>query len=180
MTMRRVEWIDIAKGFLILLVVFGHLNATKWFPKLDGTIKWIYTFHMMAFFMLSGMVFNAKNNFKLFFMHKCKTLLVPYVIFSALGLFGIVKQFLNNKDIIDFAANVGRTYLYGEGMWFLCSLFIVEVIAYFLAKIKKCKGLLLVGLILIGGGITNMSEWNSHLNVTCRYMQLQDFIQGCC
>lgn len=158
MTKGRIEWIDVAKGTLILLVVFGHLNATKWFPQLDGTIKWIYTFHMMAFFMLSGMVFNSNKNFKFFLINKCKTLLIPYVIFSVLGLLGIVRQFLNNKDLFDFAANIVRTYFYGEGMWFLCSLFIVEVIAYFLAKIKKYKGLLLVGLILIGGDIMNILE----------------------
>ncbi len=45
----RVEWIGVAKGILIVCIICGHLNASKWFPELDGAIKWIYTFHMAVF-----------------------------------------------------------------------------------------------------------------------------------
>lgn len=78
MKKQRIEWVDIGKGILIILVIFGHLNAAKWFPKLDGIIKWIYTFHMMAFFILSGIVFNIKCGFKEFIVTKLKTLMVPF------------------------------------------------------------------------------------------------------
>jgi uncharacterized membrane protein YcfT len=39
----RIDWIDIAKGYGILLVILGHLDVGK-----IGT--WIYTFHMPLFF----------------------------------------------------------------------------------------------------------------------------------
>lgn len=174
MIKQRIEWIDIAKGILILLVIFGHLNAVKWFPKLDGIIKWIYTFHMMAFFIISGIVFNAKNDFKTFFLKKCKALLVPYAIFSVFGLLAVFKQFLNDKDIFDLLTNAGRMYLYGEGMWFLCALFIVEIIAYCLNNNNSIIKLL--ALIIAGGTTMNILEWNYRLSVMFQYMQLQDFI----
>ena len=38
---KRINWIDIAKGITIILVIIGHLNV-KWFPKLDIVINEIY------------------------------------------------------------------------------------------------------------------------------------------
>ena len=44
----RISWIDIAKGYGILFVIFAHLGM--------GMIKgWIYTFHMPLFFFYLGM-----------------------------------------------------------------------------------------------------------------------------
>ena len=45
---KRIGWIDIAKGYGILLVILGHLNV-----GLLG--KWIYTFHMPLFFFCRDM-----------------------------------------------------------------------------------------------------------------------------
>lgn len=44
--MKRIEWCDIYKGIMIILVVIGH--ATGQFNS------WIYQFHMAAFFFISG------------------------------------------------------------------------------------------------------------------------------
>ena len=57
---KRINWIDIAKGITIILVIIGHLNV-KWFPKLDIVINEIYTFHMPLFFMLSGLTLKIKD-----------------------------------------------------------------------------------------------------------------------
>lgn len=149
---KRIEWIDIAKGLLIILVIFGHLNAVKWFPKLDGIIKWIYSFHMMAFFILSGMVFNPRTNFIAFLSSKLKTLLIPYGVFSIFGLLGVYKQFLINKNFGEFVGNIFTTYVYGEGMWFLCALFSIEIVFYFLIRVKKGHLLILFVLMFIGWG----------------------------
>lgn len=55
---------------------------------------------------------------------------------------------MNDKDIFDLLANVGRIYLYGEGMWFLCSLFVVEIIAYYSDRNNKIIKLFM--LIIVG------------------------------
>lgn len=44
---RRIEWIDIAKGIGILLVILGHTIALKY-------SKVLYTFHMPLFFIIVG------------------------------------------------------------------------------------------------------------------------------
>lgn len=63
----RIKWIDQYKGFLGLLVVIGH--AIEW-SQLSNNIQFfellffiIYTFHMPAFFVLSGFV-GAKKTYK--------------------------------------------------------------------------------------------------------------------
>lgn len=46
----RIEWVDIYKGILIVLMVVGH--ATGMFNA------FIYQFHMAAFFFISGFTSN--------------------------------------------------------------------------------------------------------------------------
>ena len=62
MTMKkRVQYIDIAKGIGILLVVLGHNDLNAYHPMLH---RFIYAFHMALFFFLSGIFFNPKRDFK--------------------------------------------------------------------------------------------------------------------
>ena len=53
---KRVEWIDIAKGYGILFVIIGHLYLQDSFLTTQ-----IYTFHMPLFFFLQDMFFLLKN-----------------------------------------------------------------------------------------------------------------------
>ena len=56
MAKARLTWVDAAKGFLMILVVVGHYSGPTMtdFPF----IKYIYWFHMPAFFILSGLFFK--------------------------------------------------------------------------------------------------------------------------
>ena len=83
---QRIEWIDIAKAFGIILVSFGHIRngdgESVWLPALDSTIDAIYLFHMPLFFILGGLTFSAKRSFRQFLVRKIRTLLIPYYFFS--------------------------------------------------------------------------------------------------
>ena len=59
MAKKRLMWVDVTKGFLMILVVIGHYPGEVDFPF----ITYIYWFHMPAFFLLSGLFFKeiAKN-----------------------------------------------------------------------------------------------------------------------
>ena len=48
---KRISWIDMAKGYGTILVIFAHIHY-------GGLRTWIYTFHMPLFFFLSGYVFK--------------------------------------------------------------------------------------------------------------------------
>ena len=46
----RIEWIDIAKGIAIILVVYGHAGLAN-IPLRE---KWVCAFHMPFFFFISS------------------------------------------------------------------------------------------------------------------------------
>jgi fucose 4-O-acetylase-like acetyltransferase len=71
---KKIEWIDIAKGFGILTVVAGHIY--------EGDIRRIiFIFHMPLFFFISGYLFKPDLNRMHYFKKKSYHLLVPYIAF---------------------------------------------------------------------------------------------------
>lgn len=62
---KRIEYIDIARGMAMLLVILGHC-----FTSVDATLnKFILSFHMPLFFFLSGFTCNRLES-------KCLNLLM--------------------------------------------------------------------------------------------------------
>lgn len=74
----RIDWIDYAKGFILIGVCLLHAE----FPC------YINTFHMAAFFFISGLLFNPSHDSSLikYFQKKYKSLLKPYFILSVVFL----------------------------------------------------------------------------------------------
>lgn len=48
---QRLDYIDMAKGFAIALMVFGHTFSTY---QNTPIMVWIYSFHMPLFFLTTG------------------------------------------------------------------------------------------------------------------------------
>ena len=73
MIKKRIDWVDMSRGFAMLLVMLGHTYCA------ESIRYWFYTFHVPLFFFLSGYVFSTKkyNSFKEFLISKIKTLFVP-------------------------------------------------------------------------------------------------------
>ena len=62
---KRIEYIDMMKGFAMILVILGHISYIPYSLKIL-----IYIFHIPLFFFLSGFTLNIKkyNSFILFVM----------------------------------------------------------------------------------------------------------------
>ena len=88
----RKEYIDVAKGIGIILVVLGHLD-------IDGQIsrEAIYAFHMPLFFILSGVFAKTNIDFKNYFAKSFKTLYVPFFVFFIVDI--ILFCFLKLMDL---------------------------------------------------------------------------------
>ncbi|MDO4948974.1 MAG: acyltransferase [Bacteroidales bacterium] len=81
----RLEFVDIAKAFLIVLVVVGHFNPTVSNSVWDGMVKVIYSFHMPAFMFLSGLLYvytSRPEGYGHFVWRKVRRLMVPYLTAS--------------------------------------------------------------------------------------------------
>src|SRR5690348_16805845 len=85
----RSEWVDIAKGLAIALMVLGHvgggllaggiLNKHGMFPFL---YEWIYTFHMASFMLLAGLFLEraADRGVTIFLVGRLGSLYYPSVL----------------------------------------------------------------------------------------------------
>ena len=74
---KRIAYLDIAKGIGILLVVLGH-NYVR--ISIPGMGKFIFSFHMPFFFLLSGMLFKAHYPILVLFKRRFATLIRPYLV----------------------------------------------------------------------------------------------------
>ena len=52
----RIVWIDIMRGLLMFWVIFGHITEDP------DQINYIYSFHMPAYFFLTGMTFAFRKD----------------------------------------------------------------------------------------------------------------------
>ena len=138
----RIPYIDVFRGLLMLLVVLGHsIGNTD-----DIMNKVILSFHMPAFFMLSGMCFHPKTsnyNSLLLLKKKSKGLLWPYITFSLISV--LLYWLLLAGTSKDKGVTVAQTLIgilwndgqYGTivtgGFWFIYDLIWITII-HVLAK----------------------------------------------
>jgi len=73
---KRVQYIDIAKGIGIVLVVMGHNDFALISPFAH---KLIYSFHMPMFFFMSGMFFRPDVPFWSFLCNRFNRVLKPFL-----------------------------------------------------------------------------------------------------
>jgi fucose 4-O-acetylase-like acetyltransferase len=148
--MKRLKYLDTAKGILIICVVLGHyiqmLPATSPYASIPYFIKdFIYFFHIPAFIIISGITCNPDKwrqfGFISFFKSRFIRLIVPFLSFEMLGgatriiLFHIsLKEAVYNT--ITLRCNLGST-------WFLVTLFIAELLFYFCHNLGKTINLVL-------------------------------------
>lgn len=140
--MGREKYLDVAKAIALFFVILGHLVTFR------GTAyTWIFSFHMMLFFFISGCQFNADKykNYSLseFLDKKVKSLLIPFLIAVLVGwiLCLIVPDWhAGLKDPTDsllYFAQPGN-FLVGQ-IWFLLGLFWAEIFFFYLYKKIFCK-----------------------------------------
>ena len=83
---KRIGWIDEFKGFVLLLVCLFHIELS--FSNVNMGMLHLSALRMSAFFFISGMLFSTRrfSDFKSYFIHKSRVLLIPYILLSLLFL----------------------------------------------------------------------------------------------
>lgn len=156
----RVKWIDIAKGITIIFVVMGH-TIQAYCQDLDILFKIIYSFHMPAFFIISGLTFSWNGNLWEYTKKKTKVLLIPYVSFVAVTiLYDIFVAILKGNLSVFVGAiksNLIHTVLatsesYFKNLWFLPCLFVSLIMLYLIFNLihsDAIRGGVCIGLCTI-------------------------------
>lgn len=138
----RINWVDVARGIGVLLVIYGHgLAATP--------LRFIiYSFHMPLFFFLSGLVFHKRKNEKyLTVLRKdFKRILIPYFIFAAISFTLWLSNIPLDRIKWDLVFKQIIGIFYGSGnngylainivLWFLPCLFIVKQMFWFISRLE--------------------------------------------
>lgn len=134
----RIDWVDQVKGLAIFLVVYGHN-----FPV---TEKYIYSFHMPLFFMISGFFFPSQLDFSAL-KKRVNSILVPYFLWAAVLflIWVLVGRRMGNSASKDlsvtdnfigiFYAQGGGAYMdWGIPMWFLPTIFLCFLFYFIIRK----------------------------------------------
>lgn len=158
---KRVAWIDILKGILILCVIWGHSSAFG--------VKVVYLFHMPLFFLISGYTERYEEKSLLnIFVSKFAALVVPYFLINLvfigvrciLQIFGVQGYFYddlitaaNAADYVERLVSMKWITDLGGATWFLFCLFVSFVLAKIIVIITKNRitNVTLLLAAIIGG-----------------------------
>jgi fucose 4-O-acetylase-like acetyltransferase len=134
---RRIDAVDAVKGLAIVLVVYGHVAQgvyhRGWWdsPVYTFQERFIYSFHMAAFFFVSGLFVRGsivKQGVGQFIVQRMRTVLWPYplcVIANGAEFFGAGSQAARHNLVRGFFISA----LTGEVSWFLPTLFLCLLLA---------------------------------------------------
>ena len=154
MTAKRLNYLDMAKGIGIILVVAGHSGLCG-----DGLLAWLTSFHMPLFFMVSGMLLSHRQEescpLTQSARRKARSIMLPYFAFSLIylliELFRMVwrhQEFSLSDAVLQTASFYGISVL-----WFLPTLYAGELLFLFIRKrtghlltIISCGVLFFVGV----------------------------------
>lgn len=144
---KRLDWIDIAKGIAIILVIVGHTV-----PNPSPLRHAIFSFHMPVFFILAGYTFRPKP-WRELLSGSVSRLLVPYVV---LALAWQVPTFLMSGAPLTIGTLVAglKTLVFASGVdvpglcvtavgmaWFLAALFTSRLLFNVLVRLFDRRGI---------------------------------------
>ncbi len=150
----RLDYMDIFRGFGIILMIMGHIGFGDLFDY------FIHAFHMPMFFFVSGFFFSSKPADKLktidYIKGKCRALIVPYCFF---GLFHFVVFCMIQRTGEEWKSLAHLLFINTTGLpiagalWFLTAIFFTNVIYFLLDRYiydNRLKTVLVIILSLFG------------------------------
>ncbi len=169
-TKKYYENVDILRGFAILLVVLGHALAADNIGTSDA--EWcnvihdfIYSFHMPLFFLISGFCYSRHANYGKFVLHKCRYLLLPYVVFNLITI--VMQRLLPFFTLVenDWAKEIRQIVFYGGSIWFVYVLFEIIIIFPLFERMINDKAERALFLFVVSMGIYMV--WGRNIGFLC-------------
>ena len=157
---QRIEYIDLAKGICIFLVVLFHELC---YYQICSTLYMVLGFIVNPlFFILSGIFFNKYDGFVDFAIRKTNKILVPFFSFWLLTC--VFQDYLfGNMGMVKLSREIfyNETVHYNYAIWFLLCLFEINIMFYLLKKIRSTIILIImVCLFCISGVLLNYFNVN--------------------
>lgn len=145
--MKELRYITLAQIIGCFLVIWGHSYpfVTPIPETISNSRGFIYLFHMPLFVFCSGFLFaytrqTERKSLRLYVTQRVKKLLLPYLVFSLIGLFPkyFTQSVLNDTLTLDFVSLVRvflvpRENIWGH-FWFLPMIYILGVLSFIFDK----------------------------------------------
>jgi len=173
----RAQWVDVARGLGIVLVVFGHavggvISAGLATP--DGlwsaAFYLVYTFHMPLFFFLSGLFVQARlqSDASGFVRTAFTRVAWPYLLWSVIQLLVIAAlgSVVNTPTDLSVGRLVALLWEPTSQFWFLHSLLILHLLSRWL--VPHVGPLAVVGALLVARILVDWVELPPALASTMR------------
>lgn len=157
---KRLNQISFLSVYAMILVVIGHSDITLDYKEL-WIFKWIYTFHMPLFFLISGFLFvytNPEEKMKKmsprqFVVNKMERLLLPFIFINSIIF--VTKALIANKEQMQhpisfsFPSYVDSMLFHPIGyMWFLPALFVIFMLFILLKRSIYSKYFPVITIVL--------------------------------
>lgn len=163
---QRLYYIDIAKGLLILLVVWHHIPYEAHNSAFSSFTSWIFktqfcyvSFFMPAFFILTGYCAQFKQSFRPFLIKNTKTLLLPVIIFYFLN--GVASFLLHRGEFC--VAKEVIVFLKSGGAWFVPALFLAKLGYWMIVRfIADNRYVWITLFLLMGLGAVLYTKFNEY------------------
>lgn len=140
----RVTWIDVARGILIILVVMGHVKSSY---SSSGILEnsfvlnysnvFAYSFHMAAFFFISGLLFAQHRPDKKLTQRIVDKLIsygIPYIIFSFIHYVMQLLLSSASNHTVQFTDILLIVFKPFSFLWFLYVLMLMQIISELLER----------------------------------------------
>ena len=155
---KRLDYLDMAKGLGMILVLIGHLQGDSIFtfsPYIQPLCVYIFSFHMPMFFIISGILLAIKQDeikpFKDIAIRRFKGIMIPYFWFSFFYILVVVVALIKDEVAIQTLLVNLWYILSGYGMnvlWFLPAIYLGELLFIFLRrKIRNHKSFLSIVIL---------------------------------
>ncbi len=134
---KRLDYLDRAKGILIILVVIGHIWQS------GPVFNVIYAFHMPAFFVISGILMNEtrsyEKDFGSFFGSRLFSFGIPFIWIEILGCLTDIVRHGITLNIKGYLYNTLTLHFNDPNLWFIKDLFLIELLFFWLVRLLKKK-----------------------------------------
>lgn len=175
-TSKRVDWVDIAKGIGMLLVIFGHCEIGQ-FRDI------VFSFHMPLFFICSGFTIRFsqtsdefKKNTKRTFLYLMGNAFGIFLMHTVLKIIFIRENRATPAALLNYLSERALAFIGGSGaeitfgsltityvgvVWFLMALLWGRIVFDFLHLIcrKKAVFYLSIALVSIAGYALGHVQW---------------------
>ncbi len=145
---QRIQFIDLAKGVCIIIVVLGHLV-----PAIHENFTFVLCFGMPLFFCLSGLFFKDYGGFKNLIVKKINTVFVPFVAWYliAYGIYYLGRTV--TRSTIEAPYHIWDVLtsndIYNIPIWFILCLFWSNLLFAIIRIFAKTDTAIGIGVLIV-------------------------------